>query len=144
MKKIICLTIFLILCDLITMYCYITIDTTPIEHVVAKQARVKKMYCQPKEKNNFDKDKYVYLSYYQRVEEVEDIFEEKFSTKEEYLSALENRKSYIDNYENIELKEDENSLTLTTIQSSEVDNYVSLSQMLEYLSKYNCEFIEYY
>ena len=144
MKKLIYLTVFLIIFDFVTMYSYITISPKTTENVVAKQIRVKKMYCKPKEENNYDKEKYVYLSYYQRVELVEDFFQEKFNTIDEYNAALQNRKLYLDNVENFELKEDKDNLTLTTIQSSEVGNYVSLSQMLEYLPKYNCEFIEYY
>ena len=139
MKKLTITAIVIALLDVFTFYCFITLDA---KSNLTKQ--VKKLYCVPKEENNFDKELYIYVNQDNFAEKTEEFYEEIFDTKEDYEKNLNITKEYTKDIDSIRVEENEEELSYKVIQSSDINPKMSVDEIIYNLAKHECSYEEYY
>ena len=140
-------TIALIIMNIILLIVLIIVHVSIKDKNVIdyKYLHVKKMHCIANRDNVTDRNLYAYISEYGKVYKTVFYVEETFNTLDEYQYQLEYKNGLVKDYDNIVIVEDRNNLKLTTEETTELANYISLNQFIKKMkSKYNCEYLEFY
>ena len=145
MKKLVISVVVLLIFNIALIITFVFIKP-PIKYIEnIKYNPVKVVHCTPKSDNAIGKDTYIYLSKYNRVEKVVEKVYEKFNTFDEYNKSVEFKKQIADSLKDVEFIFDDQDLSIVMEQTtSHLNEYLSLSEIMKYYSKYSCDYEEYY